>query len=344
MTSVGCADPSLQPRVDRLADGGEQPPEPVCTRPGAVTTKTISPREGWRRVRAARRAPRSTAPARRAARRRPRLRLRTVSCEERVLDEIEPGQIRADQVRGRAGDRAGDAELQRVELRRAAEHAGGLRSRRACAPRRRRLLAEGGPARAQRLVDVGRRDLRVEGAAAFEPQRRAIADDDAGVRGRRPGRPPVDDGGAQPGVRGDFPERLHAPLGAARDRRTRQAQQIGDAVDRAAERRALGRRPACPATPATRRVSRPCTPCTSGGCPVAMVVQARAGSRVSPLSEARDAAPSKSAPSAGIRPRLREILGNARIEAVDRDQPRPGRRSTRRRAAALRRARDPLAR
>ena len=108
-------------------------------------------------------------------------RLRTVSGEERVLNEVEPGQIRADQVRGRTGDRAGDAELQRVELHRAAEHAGGRRRRLNARRGGARLLAEGRPARAQRLVDIGRRDLGVEPAAAFETERRPIGHHDAGA-------------------------------------------------------------------------------------------------------------------------------------------------------------------
>ena len=53
-----------------------------------------------------------------------------------------------------------------------------------------------------------------------------------------------------------------------------------------------------------------------------MVVQALAGSRVSPLSR-RATAPSKSAAIAGICPRLRRPLGNGGIESVDGNQPCP---------------------
>ena len=46
-------------------------------------------------------------------------------------------------------------------------------------------------------------------------------------RGRRPGRPPVDDRGPQPAAVATSQNRLDAPLAAARDRRRRQPQQIG---------------------------------------------------------------------------------------------------------------------
>ena len=56
-----------------------------------------------------------------------------------------------------------------------------------------------------------------------------------------------------------------------------------------------------PWSPATRRVSSPWTPCTSAGCPVATVVQTRAGSRVlSPASRACDEP--NAAASLGTRP------------------------------------------
>ena len=61
---------------------------------------------------------------------------------------------------------------------------------------------------------------------------------------RGPGRPPVDHRRAEPGFGGHFPEGLRAPLGAAGDRRPRQADKVGRASERAAERRRPGDRDA----------------------------------------------------------------------------------------------------
>src|SRR4029453_7046646 len=84
------------------------------------------------------------------------------------------------------------------------------------------------PDRTKRLIESGRRDLCVLGAAFLEPERGTVADDQARIRGCRPGRPPVHDRSSESGAGCDLPERLDATLAAAHHRGPREPQEVGD--------------------------------------------------------------------------------------------------------------------
>ena len=178
-----------------------------------------------------------------------------------------------------------------------------------------------GPTLTQGFVEARRRQLGVERAASLEPECRAIAQHDARICGRRPRRPPVDDRRCE----GQLPRPL--PRTSSRDARCRsQSPGASGGRDRSrlesrgrAARVARSRR--CPAL--RRRVASrgPRTPCTSGGCPVAMVVQTRAGSPASPgarLESAR-AHRHRLAVSAGQPAARGELVEDARVETIDCD-------------------------
>ena len=139
--------------------------------------------------------------------------------------------------------------------------------------------------------------------AVLEPQNRAIAQDDAGVVRDRPGRPPVNDRGAQAGARRDFPERRDQPLVARGDRRAREPQRGRSrprSPPRIPTRRAAGRRRRRPAAIRARE----CRAAPAAD-PVAIVVQTRAGSRSASAGSVATPWPKQSIERAGNRPAAR---------------------------------------
>ena len=208
---------------------------------------------------AVRPAPRSPAPARRAVRPRPRPSAHRL----RRTARAEPGRARGDtcrQGRGRTGDRAGDAELQRgVELHRAAEHtavaagecmraAAALASSRRAGQRARSVSSSSGsaitasrpPPRSRRSVARSVTTMPASAGAGHVAHQLTTA-----VR--------------SPAPAATFHivfTRRSVPV--AIDGVVRRSRSVTPSIERASgERSAVA---SVPSTPATRRVSRACTP------------------------------------------------------------------------------------
>ena len=240
--------------------------------------------------------------------------------------------------------RVEERQLQRVELAPSVRGGRGYRRRRAPrrarpprAPRRRRRS----PATAFAVVvERRRRDLGVERSALFEPQRCAIGEDDPAsvVAGH---------------VAHQLTTAVRSPASAATSQKVFARRSSPLATDgRVSRIRSVAPRSlranadgsaACrlPWTPATRRVSRAWTPWTLAGWPVAIVVQARAGSEA-PGSRPSASAKRSAAPRIACRQRRNPSRGGELVEQTRverrRSRSREGAgRSTRPSAAAARR-------